>query len=252
MNNKIKGLVIKEMKYRDTSKILTIFTEELGKITIMARGACNPKSRLISNTELFFHNRYALFKGKTFYYINDTDTINSFYGIRENMDRLMYGSYMLELMDLSTMEGVANEKLFKLLLKGLEVLSELEEDFLKFIIAYEMKFISFLGYRPNFKFCVSCNSKTNNNMKFSIDLGGILCKNCFQVDKFSHNINEEQRKSFEKLLFSPLDKLGNIVINENNMFIMHRIMVKYILEKIDRKKFNSLNMYNLMQTKGVD
>ena len=63
---KVQGLVIKEMRYKDNSKILTVFTRELGKITVMARGACNPKSKLISNTELFFYNRYQLYREKLF------------------------------------------------------------------------------------------------------------------------------------------------------------------------------------------
>lgn len=246
MDNKIEGIIIKEIKYKDTSKILTVYTRDLGKITLMARGACKPKSRLITNTELFFQNNYVLFKGKNFYYINDTDTINSFYSIRENIDRLMYGSYMLELMDIGSIEGAVNQKLFDLLIKGLEVLSKEEKDFLKFIIAYEVKFISFLGYRPNFKQCVSCNSIVEDDIKFSIDLGGVLCNKCFYKDKYSYNINKELNISFYKLLFSPLEELDKIIVNENNLIIMHKIMLKYILEKLDRKKFNTLDMYKLM------
>lgn len=246
MDNKIEGIIIKEIKYKDTSKILTVYTRDLGKITLMARGACKPKSRLITNTELFFQNNYVLFKGKNFYYINDTDTINSFYSIRENIDRLMYGSYMLELMDIGSIEGVVNQKLFDLLIKGLEVLSKEEKDFLKFIIAYEVKFISFLGYRPNFKQCVSCNSIVEDDIKFSIDLGGVLCNKCFYKDKYSYNINKELNMSFYKLLFSPLEELDKIIVNENNLIIMHKIMLKYILEKLDKKKFNTLDMYKLM------
>ncbi len=243
---KTEGIVIKEMRFKDSSKIITLYTKELGKITIMARGAYKPKSRLMSNTELFFHNKYTLYKGKSFYYINDTDIVNSFYSLRENMDRLMFGSYMLELVDISTMEGQTQEILFYLLLKGLKILSDLESDFLKFILAYELKFISFLGYRPNFKRCSSCNSSLDNNFRFSIDLGGVICPNCYFQDVNAFNIDILQLDGFRKLLFQELDKLNNIEISQNNLFIMHNIMVKYILSKLDRDKFNSLNMYNLI------
>jgi len=54
---------------------------------------------------------------------------------------------MLELADSSILEGEENVKAFLLLKKGLKVLSDIEKDFIKFIAAYEMKFISFLGYK---------------------------------------------------------------------------------------------------------
>ena len=249
---KVEGIVVKEMKYKDNSKILTIFTKELGKITIMARGACNPKSRLISNTELFFHNNYELYKGKTFYYINDTDTINSFYSIREDIDRLMYGSYFLELIDLGLIDEAKNETIFKLLLKGLEVLSEKKDNFSRFVLAYEMKFISFLGYRPNFRACVSCDSTKSSRWRFSIREGGIVCENCFHIDKSAIYIKEEDIIYLLDILFTPFDKLEEIKISEDNAYKLHRIMVKYILEKLERTKFNSLEMYNMMSFEGVD
>lgn len=249
---KAEGIVIKEMKYKDNSKILTIFTRESGKLTVMAKGACNPKSRLISNTELFFHNNYEFYRGKTFYYINDTDTINSFYSIREDIDRLMYGSYFLELVDLGLIEEGKNEKVFDLLLKGLKLLANMNENFIRFVLAYEMKFIAFLGYRPNLRNCISCGGTSSSRWKFSLPGGGILCDKCFYQDRFSYSIKKDEIDYLLDLLFSPLDKLDNIKKEEDISFKLHRIMVKYILEKIDRRSFKSLDMYKTMFLEGVD
>ncbi len=247
MITKTEGIVLKEFRFKETSKILTLYTLKHGKIQAMARGAYRPKSQLIANTQTFSYNEYQLYKGKNFYYINQGDIIDSFYSIRENIDRLMYGSYLLELMDLSTMEEERNEKLFFLLLKGLSVLSKLDRGFVKFILAYELKFISFLGYKPLLDRCVNCGSKDLSIIKFSIEKGGIVCKNCFRQDNFCENMDLNMYKAMKSLLYTPLDEIMYLKIPECTMFKLHAIMEKYILNKIDRKRFNSLIMLKAMK-----
>lgn len=247
MITKTEGIVLKEFRFKETSKILTLYTLKHGKIQAMARGAYRPKSQLIANTQTFSYNEYQLYKGKNFYYINQGDIIDSFYSIRENIDRLMYGSYLLELMDLSTMEEERNEKLFFLLLKGLSVLSKLDRGFVRFILAYELKFISFLGYKPLLDRCVNCGSKDLSIIKFSIEKGGIVCKNCFRQDNFCENMDLNMYKAMKSLLYTPLDEIMYLKIPECTMFKLHAIMEKYILNKIDRKRFNSLIMLKAMK-----
>ncbi len=247
MITKTEGIVLKEFRFKETSKILTLYTLKHGKIQAMARGAYRPKSQLIANTQTFSYNEYQLYKGKNFYYINQGDIIDSFYSIRENIDRLMYGSYLLELMDLSTMEEERNEKLFFLLLKGLSVLSKLDRGFIRFILAYELKFISFLGYKPLLDRCVNCGSKDLSIIKFSIEKGGIICKKCFSQDNFCENMNINMYKAMKSLLYTPLDEIMYLKIPECTMFKLHAIMEKYILNKIDRKRFNSLIMLKAMK-----
>lgn len=236
-----EGIVLKEIRYKDTSKILTIFTREHGKISAMARGAYKPRSGLIANTQLFSHNEYEMYKGKNFYYINQGHVIDSFYSIRENMDRVSYGYYMLEMIDKSLEEDENSEKIFQLLEKGLEILSRLEEDFLKFIVGYELKFISFLGYRPVIDKCVACSGKIDSRSKFSIKNGGIICSNCFSEDYLARKIDRNIYNSINDFLYTRLEDIGKINISENSLCRLHSILVDYILYNIDRKSFNSLN-----------
>ena len=113
---KSEGIVLKEIRFRETSKIVTIFSKEYGKVHGMAKGAYRPKNNLISITQPFSYSDFSFFKGKNFYHINQGDLKNSFYPLRENIYKLFYGSYMLELADSSIVEDESNEKLFQLLL----------------------------------------------------------------------------------------------------------------------------------------
>lgn len=250
MHTRTEGIVLKEMRFRETSKILTIYSRKHGKIHAMARGAYRPKSQLIANTQHFSYNDYYFFKGKNFYYINQAEIIDSFYPIRENINRVMYGSYLLELIETSTLEEEPHERLFLLLKKGLMVLSQLNDDFLKFILAYELKYISFLGYRPSLAGCVNCGDKDFTRIRFNIELGGIVCNKCFVREHYCEYMDMGMYKAMKALLYTPLDKLYCLKIPKDTLFKLHEIMVKYILNKIDRKEFNSLNMLKSMKESG--
>ncbi|NLJ78102.1 MAG: DNA repair protein RecO [Tissierellia bacterium] len=250
METRVRGIVTREMRFKETSKILTLYTQDLGRISVMARGAYNPKSDLIANTQIFSHNAYRLHKGRSFYYINQADVVDSFYSIREDMDRMLYGSYMLELINISTVEEDRNEKLYFLLLKGLRVLSDAKEDFLKLIISYELKYISFLGYRPSLNTCILCNERNPKIIGFSIARGGVICSECRGMESHCEFMDIGLWKAMNSLLYTPLDEVFPIDISEDTMFKLHTIMVKYILDRIERKQFNSLSILDAIKRNG--
>ncbi len=250
METKVEGIVVRELRFKETSKILTIYTNKYGKISAMARGAYNPKSSLIASTQSFSYNEYSLYKGRNFYYINQADVIDSFYSIREDINRMMYGSYLLELINLSTVEEDRNEKLFFLLLKGLSILSKTKKSFLKLILSYELKYISFLGYRPSLDRCIVCNREDFKKIKFSINKGGIICPSCQSIEPYCEYMDFDMYKAMKMLLYTPLDQVFAINISGDTMFKLHEIMVKYILNKIERKQFNSLKMLGSMEKNG--
>lgn len=241
-----EGIVLNEIRYKETSKILNIYTEKLGKITVMAQGAYRPKSNLIANTQPFTLNEYGLRKGRNFYYINNADVLDSYYSIRENMERMIYGFYILELIEKSTPFEEENDKLFSLLKKGLKVLSELEKDYLKFIAAYEIKFISFLGYRPYLRNCVNCNNELNTKMKFSIVHGGLLCDDCFSLDITAKTVDSQFVKGLNDLIYTSFESLEDITTPNKTLKTIHDVLLDYILSNIDRKEFKSLNILNSM------
>ncbi len=250
MYGRIEGIILKELRFKDTSKILTLLTPYHGKISAIARGAYRPKSQIIGTTQPFAYNRFILFKGKNFYYINQIDPIESYYSIRENMNRLLYGSYMLELADSSVLEGEENVKIFLLLKKGLDVLSKTDTNFAKFIAAYELKFVSFLGYKPLLEGCVMCEDRELKDMAFSIASGGIVCKKCSNLINDSMYFDQAMHNAMKSLLYIPLDQLDRVKISPRMASKIHDIMVKYILNRIDRRSFNSLDILKSMKNGG--
>lgn len=238
---KTEGIILSELRFRDTSKILTIYTKELGKISVMAKGAYRPKSKLLASTQPFSYNEFQFSKGKNFYYINQIDIIDTFYNIRNKIERIAFGFFILELLDKSIIEEEKNEKVFGLLAKSLKILSNLDRDYLKFITSYELKYVSFLGYRPEIGACVNCNNK-NTKMSFSKTQGGLLCNNCNYLDSRAKFVSNSEIELMQRLLFTSLDHLDEIEVNLHVLTKIQDLLMDYILYNIDISELKSLKL----------
>lgn len=237
-----QGIVLNEIKFKESSKIINIFTRDFGKVNIMAHGAYKAKSKLRPYTQVFTQCDYNLHKGKNWYYINDASIIDTFYTLRERLERTIIGFYIIELLDKSVEKEEKNPLLFELLIKGLDVLSKLDNNYLEFLIAYELKYISFIGFRPSLLSCCNCGEKEIKRFSFSIVLGGILCNQCYQEDLSKISIRNETHKILVSLMYAKLDEIYKFNFKKEFLLTSQKIIENYILYHIDRKRLNSLEM----------
>lgn len=244
MNNIIEteGIVLREINYGDTSKILRVFTKDLGKISILVRGATNPKSKNRVLTGLFSYSNLKLKRGRNFYYIHDGDLINSFYDLRLDLNKLSYGLYILELIDKSMELEQVNKDVFEMTIKSLNLLEAEEKNILKLITAYEIKYISIIGFMPQLKECSICGSKDLTDGKFSHHKGGVVCGECAKTTAGLFHIDYEDLRIINLLLFNKLENIIDIEIEKNRIIKIHNLILGYILESIDRNSFNSLKI----------
>ncbi|TFB10109.1 DNA repair protein RecO, partial [Candidatus Marinimicrobia bacterium MT.SAG.4] len=48
---KAEGIILRRIKYSETSLIVTLYTKEYGKVSLIAKGARNPKSKFVGSLE---------------------------------------------------------------------------------------------------------------------------------------------------------------------------------------------------------
>ena len=63
----VKGLVIRATDFKESDRIITIFTEEMGVVSATARGARSLKSRKMSSTMQFCYSSVILSKQKDYF-----------------------------------------------------------------------------------------------------------------------------------------------------------------------------------------
>ena len=68
-------MVLKTQDMKEADKLVWLYTEKLGKVSAVAKGAKRSKSKFLSSTLPFCYGEYVLFKGKNLYTISDSEVI---------------------------------------------------------------------------------------------------------------------------------------------------------------------------------
>lgn len=173
MVSKVNGIVIKETDAGETGKRIVVLTREHGKMLLSARGSKNAKSGIMAATQLFSYCEFSLYEGRGFYSVTQADVIESFYNIRNDMERLAYGAYILELTERAAFEELENNDAFSLLLRTLFVLSSGKQEPRLTAAVYIIRLLKECGFIS--VYCAECGKKPDINGYYSETADGIFC-----------------------------------------------------------------------------
>ncbi|MBR5701921.1 MAG: DNA repair protein RecO, partial [Oscillospiraceae bacterium] len=101
-----RGMVIRTVDYRDNDRILTLFTAESGRVDAKARNCRKATSPLLACTQPFTYGEYQLFYHKNKYIIDQGEVLESFYPLREDVEKYAAASLCAAL----CLEGVQAEE----------------------------------------------------------------------------------------------------------------------------------------------
>ena len=124
---KTPAIVLRHRKIGDTDMVLTLYTANIGKTEAVAKGVRKAKSRMAGHVEPLMHATFMLAKGKTLDVVTQVATIESFAGLRDDLDRLSRAVYACELLDRFTELHAENFALYKLLIDTLRRIETRED-----------------------------------------------------------------------------------------------------------------------------
>lgn len=231
---KTRGIVMKHTNLGEADKIITLFTEQLGKIHVVAHGSRKSKSKLLSSTQIFSYSEYVLYRGRNLFTVSQAETKESFQVLLDDLYTLTYSSYIMELVDSQAVEEEANIDLFMLVLKALYLLTDKSVDKELLIRAFELLSMIISGFMPELNECSLCKKSVHRNMRFSARFGGIICEECRDKDEDSMNIDASTINVMRFIIKTDIEKVRKIKISKENKNEMKKIMknyIKYYLEK---------------------
>lgn len=206
--SKVKGIIISEKSYSETSKLINILTKEYGIVGLIAKGAKNLKSPLRSVTEKLTYGYFQFnYKKDKLSNLICVDVINPFTNIKKDLLKISYASYLLELT--SGVVKQSNEKEIFNLLE--ESLLKIEEGFDPIIITniLELKYLDYLGIKPELNSCSVCGS--TKILTVSTNKGGFVCTNCHTNEKI---IDKKTIKVLRLLYYVDISKISKISLND--------------------------------------
>ena len=174
-----RGIITREVKYGDTSRILTVLTQELGKISVLAGGVRTNKSGLLAATQLFSYVSLQLFQGrsKSLYKVNSGEIIEAFSPIRESLEKMAYASYFCDIANYVVQEEAPEPEQISLLLNSLFLLSKDRAPYEQVKAAFAFRTLAVAGLLPDLTVCGICGRQEGLTY---LDFGGgcALCGDC--------------------------------------------------------------------------
>lgn len=181
--HKTEAIVIKTFNFRETSVIATLYTKDFGKINGILKGIKTQPPKFASTLEPFSHNEIVFYKKRntSLHLVSQCDLKDNFVFLRDEVRKITLASVMMELLDVLMPLEEVNRDIFDLSITCLKAMSNyLYID--KIATIFKIKLLILSGFKPHFDSCISCGDRILGQAKFSIELGGLICPNCFKKD----------------------------------------------------------------------
>ena len=174
----VRGIVLRETQTRESDKILTLLTGELGKVPVIARGLRKKHCAFAAAAQPLVWSEWTLYRRGEWLYARESSTLELFSGLREDLERLALGCFFAELTESVTVEGAPAEELLRHLLNGLYALSTLHKPPELAEPAFVWKLLSLAGYEPLADGCAVCGAPDPEEPRLDPVQGVIRCGRC--------------------------------------------------------------------------
>ncbi len=239
---KTRGLVLRKLNYSNTSKIVTIFTEDYGKMAFFVKGGRSSKSKtgnlvdVLNMIEVVFYQK----EGRDVQQLSQASLIAHFPMIKEDLEKIKYSSAIIELLNKLMLENEANHRLFRGVERILTLINKGENQpkylFAKFFIFL----LEELGYAIQNEKCADCHKELIPGRRTFYNYErGFVCEECAPDTIISFEFSAE----LFKLLSCLSNKNNNISYNDGDLEQIIKFLEKYLTWHVeDFKSINSLKM----------
>lgn len=176
---KTEAIVLKSFDFRETSRIVTFYTRNHGKVKGVLKGIRKDPRKFGSSVDRFSLNDIVFYqyRNSDIHLVSQCDMKDYYFPIRQDFRKMAAASYVLELVDAIMPVEQKNEEIFDLILQYLSSLGS-AQDISKLVHVFQIKTLVYSGFRPHLDTCVKCERKVQGQTRFSMQLGGLICEIC--------------------------------------------------------------------------
>jgi DNA repair protein RecO (recombination protein O) len=180
-SEKTRAIVLKVVEFSESSCVLTLFTEDFGKVGALAKGARRPKSPFEGALDLLALVRIVFLRklSDALDLLTEAKLERRFRSAQRDLPRLYAGYYVAELLSELTDTGDPHPELF---VAADQTLLALDQGAFvaDTVLRFELAALRLLGHMPSLAECVVCGRvvKAEDRLPFGMTVGGVLCEDC--------------------------------------------------------------------------
>lgn len=229
-----EAVVLRHSDWGEADRILSLYTRQMGKVRAIAKGVRKMRSRKSGHLEPFTQVNLQLARGRDMFIVTQAEAINAYLHLRDDLVRVGYASYVVELLDRFTFDDDENPSLFHLLAETLKRLDQESSLFLA-VRYYEIRLLDLLGYRPHLFHCANCENEIKAEAQyFSALQGGVLCPKCGPGAPEARPISMQALKYLRHFQRSSYAQASRARISPDVNWEMEQIMQYYLTYLLER------------------
>lgn len=243
---KTNALVLREVAYHDTDKLLTILTQDYGRLTVRARGVRSRSSKLKAACQLLAYSEFTLLKRGNYYTVTETELLESFQGLRADLDQLSLGSYLAQLGEALSDTDADSPELLRVLLYALDAISRLKRSQTLVKATTELRLLCLSGFMPSLEGCAVCGQRYPT--QFHVGQGVIHCPGCKPQleDGLSLPLTSGALDAMRYICDAPLDRLYHFDLPSPSCEKLANAAETFLLTQLERG-FSALDFYKSLQ-----
>ena len=240
-----QGLVLREVSYKESDKILTVLTAEGGKRTVKARGCRRKNSPLAASAQLLVYSDMTLFAYQDRYTLNEAESLRQFWHVKSDVELLALGSYFAEVMEAVSVEGRPDPAAMSLILNSLHALDKLDRPQALVKAAYEMKLMALEGYEPLADACAVCGRPDPEQPMLHLAEGVLHCAACKSEvgEGPSLPLTEGTLSALRHILYGDPKRLFSFQLDQKGLDCLARVCEGFLRTQLDRG-FRTLDFYH--------
>ncbi len=174
-----QAVVIGRRPLGEADRLVTFYTREFGRLTGVAKSARRLHSRFGSALELFTQGQLLFFETERspLVRVDHFDPLHPFLAVREQLDRLGQGAWVVESLGRLTAERDPDAALYGLLVRALRALEKIPRPE-RAVLAFMLRAVDLLGHRLRLDRCLRCGRMPGAAPRLDFTAGGLLCEAC--------------------------------------------------------------------------
>ena len=202
-----KALVLRGVDYKESDKILTLLTSDMGKLTASARGCRKKGSSIAAGCQLLCWSELVLYEYQGRWAVKEANTERQFRGVREDLEKLNKPQSLIK-------------------------------------AAFELKAMCLAGYEPLLDGCAVCGAETPADPRFHLREGVLHCASCRgeMGDGISMPLDDAGLKAMQHIAWGDPKRLFSIALGEESLKRFSDLTEAYLHTQLERG-FHTLDFY---------
>lgn len=191
-----QGFLLRRIVYGESDLIITFFSVDQGKVTVIAKSAKKSRKRFGGILEPFSLLKIVCGTGRRsgMPVLQEAALVHPFARIRTDVSKTGFASYWAEIINEWSAESEAQPDIYRLFYHVLDQLDQTTDSGAGLSILFQLRFLTHAGLKPNLERCTGCKAAIDAipqaRVGYDLSRGGLICGRCGRPGEGRHSLSK--------------------------------------------------------------